>query len=301
MRVEMSWRERDYSHAGLAGEGLARPPRLHVMLYSSAALLLAGLHVTAFVLLHLTGRGFDRLVPVQLGLHADGSALAIVTHPLATRDPVVLLLSVLAVWMLASRAALRRGMRSIVVMYLCGNALAGGAFWIVGRIEPAWAAAGLDFPLGGLAALLLDSWPRRSDLLLAELTHVVGMKVLVACGILLTGGLLVWLRGYGALAWCAAGVAGALAAPLVSVLSGLDRCWPAQPVRRGVPARGRTSDVPPHFDGGTRTSNIESEAEPDIDDILAKISREGFARLSAEERQRLEAARQAKLKRASKT
>lgn len=295
----MGWRERDYSQCELFGEGAFVPPRLRVMLYSTAALVLVTVHMAAFVAIHLAGRGLGRQVSDLLGLHAGAHPVSIVTHPLATADPIVVLLSVLALWMLASRAALRHGTAGIVAIYLSGNLLAGCAYWVVGRIEPAWATAALEFPLGGLAALLLDLWPRRGEHLFTELKHVVGANTLIACGIVLAGGALVWLRGYGALAWCAAGVAGALAAPLVARLSdylprrSISAARSGGTLRRPVAPDEAVSRAAPRCPPG------DEPLEPDIDDILAKISREGFSRLSEEERQRLEAARQAKLRRTS--
>jgi hypothetical protein len=266
------------------------------MIYSTAALVLAGLHTAAFAAVHLAERSLGWHATALLRLHADSHPIAIMTHPLATNDALVFLLALLAVWMLASRAVLRRGTWGILAIYASGNFLAGCAFWVVGRIEPAWAAVGLDFPLGGLAALLLDLWPRRSDLPQSGVASVVGTKTLIACGLVLAGGALVWLREYGALAWCAAGLTGALAAPLSIILSDY-----VSRQRAEAPEQPWITSGPVAIQRLSGSSSADDEVEPEIDDILAKISREGFSRLSQEERQRLELARQMKLRRTSRS
>lgn len=290
----MGWRERDYSQSDPFRAGPFHSAGLRVMFYSTAALVLASLQAAAFVAVQHAGRNLDRQITPILGLHGDAYPIAIITHPLATDDPVVFLLTVLAIWTLASRAALRRGTWGILTLYASGNVLAGCAFWLVGRIEPAWATARLEFPLGGLAALLLDLWPRRCELPSAERASMVGTKTLITCGLVLAGGALVWLRGYGAMAWCAAGLSGALAAPLFYILS--DYRQRKRGLGAGEAGIACGPEIVPRSSG---ISTTEAENEPDIDDILAKISREGFSRLSQEERQRLEVARQMKLRRTS--
>ncbi len=292
----MSWRERDYSQADPLESKSYHPAGLRVMFCSTAALVLAGLHTAAFAAVHLVERSLGWQAKALLGLHAEAHPIAIITHPLATNDALVFLLAVLAVWMLASRAVLRRGTWSILAIYASGNCLAGCTFWLVGRIEPAWAAVGLDFPLGGLAALLLDLWPRRSELPTSGVAGVVGTKTLIACGLVLAGGVLVWLREYGALAWCAAGLTGALTAPLSHILSD---CLSRQ--RAAAPEQSWRASGPVDVQRLSGPSIANAEVEPEIDDILAKISREGFSRLSEEERQRLELARQMKLRRTSRS
>jgi hypothetical protein len=111
---------------------------------------------------------------------------------------------------------------------------------------------------------------------------------LIGIGAAIAIGLMFAFRGPGAPGWLAALIAGGLAAPAVQLL-------PGAPTRRQRPPRPVVTpsvpfEVPPP---------AESLDEPDIDDVLAKISRSGLTSLSPAERERLEAARQAKLRRAT--
>jgi hypothetical protein len=107
----------------------------------------------------------------------------------------------------------------------------------------------------------------------------------VALGAAVIAALVFFFGGPGATGWLIAAAAGSLAWPAVSLLAGVT------PRARG-PRTPRTLGEPRRSD-----EPEPSAADAVLDEILAKISREGLDALTPAERERLEAARRAKLRR----
>ena len=108
---------------------------------------------------------------------------------------------------------------------------------------------------------------------LRRVSHLVGVAVAVMVGLMFV------LHGLGALGWLAALIVGGCAEPLL----------------RSLPAASalRRSARPRHV---VRPSIPPPPDDADVDDILEKISRDGIDSLTPEDRERLEAARRAKLR-----
>jgi hypothetical protein len=116
-----------------------------------------------------------------------------------------------------------------------------------------------------------------------RLGHVLGVVIAILAGLMFA------MHGLGAVAWLAAAGAGIGADFVVHRNSSLRDLaqrfrWPRRRRPRSASSVGRAS---------------ARSAEPDIDDILAKISQSGLDSLTEDERSRLEAARQAKLRHGS--
>ena len=277
----MSWQDRDYSDESY-GEAvstswkLRRPP--------TGTLTLMVLHGAAFICLAL----LLALKP------AEGQALAalltlahpagIVLHPLATTEVLQALFVVLALWSLGGRLEPRLGVRRFIGVYLAGNLAAGLVYCGLARGVPALAIAPLDYPAGALAGLCVVAWRTLQHDQVQVFGRVTSMaKVYAICAALVVALALIQARA-GAMAWLVAAAAGGGSALLVAR-------WPTL---GSTAARGGRRAVRPSLP----KSAIQPPAEePDIDDILAKISRAGLGSLTASERERLEAARRAKLRR----
>ncbi|MEW6249522.1 MAG: rhomboid family intramembrane serine protease [Planctomycetota bacterium] len=268
----MAWHDRDYLEEGYgerssAWAGVRRPPAL--------TLVLMIVHGGAFLTLVMWGAA-GRPFATGLALRAEAAGPAgILTHPFANTSILSAIFVVLAIWSLAGRAERRMGMKSVLALYVLGNLVAGALYYGLAVGIPWLARLPLDYPAGALAALLAACWNE----LRYQPTQVLGRvtsagKVYLVCAAIVLGLALV-VGGIGALAWIVASLSGAVAAPLVER-------WPALHIRRR-----RT----------VRPSIPEPADEIEIDDILAKISRSGMQALTRRERKRLEAARQAKLRR----
>lgn len=279
----MGWQDRDYSDEAY-GDPVStrwgiRPPL-------SATLALMILHGAAFLLMSALKYGDGQAIVAQCALSGDtASPLGILLHPFGTTSLFAALFVVLALWSLGGRLQPRLGVRRLIVVYVVGNVAAGAAYFGAARLLPALAAMPLDYPAGALAGLCVLAWRRLRDEAVQVLGRVTtAAKVYAICGAIVV--VLVFLEARaGAGAWFAGALAGGLSAMLVESPLTL-----ARPRRRATHRVVRPSiprpAVPP-----------AAPDEPDVDDLLAKISREGLTSLTTEERQRLEAARQAKLRR----
>jgi membrane associated rhomboid family serine protease len=278
----LGWQDRDYSDGSYRDPvsttwGIRRPP--------SATLALMILHGVAFLLMLALERGDGRAIAGRFALSADPlNPLGILLHPLGTTRFFTALFVVLALWSLGGRLELRLGVRRLLALYVVSNLAAGAAYFGLARSLPALAVMPLDYPAGALAGLCVIAWRRLRNEAVQVLGRVTSLAKLYAiCGLIVIGLALVD-AGAGAVVWLAGAVAGGLAALLIEYRPVLVRPrW--RTARRLVrPSVPRPVTPPPAPD------------ELDIDDILAKISREGLASLTDAERQRLEAARQAKLR-----
>ncbi|MBP7745080.1 MAG: hypothetical protein KA383_03035 [Phycisphaerae bacterium] len=279
--VAVGWQERDYSDESY-GEpvsttgGLRRPP--------NGTLALMIIHGAAFVLMLMLRHGNGEAIVAMCALSGETAhPLGILLHPLATADVLRAAFVVLALWSLAGRLEPRMGLLRLVVLYVAGNLVAGGVYFAVARGLPTLATAPLDYPVGALAALCLTAWRQLRH----DLVQLLGRVMSVATIYTICAGIVVVLAfadaREGALAWLLAAAAGAGSAPLAARWSS----GPRRPrrVRQVVRPSIPPAIIQPPLD------------EPDVDDILAKISREGIGALTDAERDRLERARRAKLRR----
>jgi membrane associated rhomboid family serine protease len=255
--------------------GIRRPP--------SATLALMVAHGAAY----LSTVALGQATADRFALSGDtATRLGILLHPLGTTHLTTALFVILALWSLGGRLEVRLGLRHLVALYVAGNLAAGAIYLAVARGLPTLAAMPLDYPAGALAGFCVVAGLRLRDEAIQVLGRVTSAaKVYAICGAVVIVLAIADAR-VGAVAWLAAVVAGGLGALLVEYWPALvrPRQYRVRRVLRPSVARPRPV-VPP----------VTLE-EPDIDDILAKISRHGLASLTDGDRQRLEAARQAKLR-----
>ena len=256
--------------------GIVLPPRW--------SLVLIGLHVVSFLALRMTQADEGHALGPLLGLAGgEGPAWGVLLHPLATERVLTLLFVVFVIWALGGRLEARDGPGQMLVMYVGGNLLAGAVYFVAARWQPELASLELDYPAGAFAAWCLMAWrSMRSDFI-----SVFGWMSTVAKLVAIAAGVSIALRllgnGMGAVAWLAAIAAGSTAASMTEGVWALRRrsSRPRPATRRPARRRPKAARTP---------------AEPDIDEILARISREGMDALSQEDLDRLEAARRAKLR-----
>jgi membrane associated rhomboid family serine protease len=275
----LGWHDRDYAD-GVQGDsvaarwGITRPP--------PATLALMVLHGAAYLLMVALGQSQGLAGRLVLSGGA-ANRLGILLHQLGTTSFPTALFVVLALWSVGGRLETRLGKRHLLALYVVCNLAAGAAYLAVARGVPALAALPLDYPVGGLAGFCVVAALRlRNEAVLVFGRVTSAPKLYVVCGAIVIVLAIADAR-LGAVGWLSSLIAGGLAALLVEYWTLVE---PRQyPVRRKV-RRALPRAVPPP---------IVLE-EPDIDDLLAKISREGLASLTDAERRRLEAARQAKLR-----
>jgi membrane associated rhomboid family serine protease len=278
----VGWQERDYSDESYhdpvsTAWGIRRPP--------NGVLALLILHGVAFLLMLALQRGDGEAVAALFVLSGGAAQpLGILLHPLGTASVLSALFVILALWSLGGRLAPRVGLRRLVVLYVAGNLTAGVAYWGVARGWPTLAGAPLDYPVGALAAWCALAWTRLRDDAVQILGRVTSAaKVYAICGAIVVGLAALDAR-LGVVAWLAGVLAGGLCAFVLERGPGLPKLRPRTWRRVVRPSIPRSVLQPP-------------PDEPDIDDLLAKISQEGLGSLTAAERRRLEAARRAKLRR----
>lgn len=288
----MGWQDRAYSDPSYDDSpsvvGGIRRPR-------GVTLTLMIVHGAAFLLMHmlLVGDGEFVVRMMTLGEMSGplGTAevsvhpLGILLHPLATTRLLSVLFAVLALWSLGGRLEAVLGVGRLIGLYVAGNVFAGTVFYGVALAAPRLAVAALDYPVGALAGLCFVAWQRlqQEPVMVFKWMTNAG-KMYAICGVIVAG-LVVLRTGVGAAAWLAAAVTGVGVAVLSQHWVGFRLPRRRRPQRVVRPSIPRPTARPP------------ATGEPDIDDVLAKISREGLDALSDEERERLEAARRAKQRR----
>ena len=274
----MGWQDRNYgdetygaTSAGLGG--VRRPPSgtLGLMILHGV-----GLAVNAAVAGSVDGGSIPPLVGGGL------NPIGVVTHPLATGSLFSAGFVVLAIWSLGGRLEQRLGAGRLIALYAAGNLAGGLAYLASATLWPVLASAPLDDPVGALAGWCALAWVLLRGDRVQVLGRETGLAGVYAVCAAVVAGLVVLRSGVGGLAWLTAAGAGAGGVLLVQ------RLWGLQGRRAGKPAR---LAVP------YTTSSLPSEAETDIDDVLAKISRDGMDGLSASDRERLEEARRARHRR----
>jgi membrane associated rhomboid family serine protease len=237
-------------------------------------------HGLAFVLVLMLQASAQPAAPldwVNVAKHPAG----IVLHPLATGRVLSAVFVVFALWSLGGRLELKLGGKRLIQLYVVGNFIAGIVYFGVVRAVSAQPERVLDYPAGALAAMCLAAWTHLAD----QSVNVFGRITSAAKMYAVCAAIVVAMEMLGhrqdALYWLPAVAAGGTGALLVEWWNQRGR---AQPRRR----RAIRSSIP------QRRSEPRRE-EPNIDDILAKISRSGLDSLTKDERRRLEEARQIKL------
>lgn len=277
----MGWRDRDYSEPSFRESistslGVRRPPN------GTLALLI--LQAAAFIPVTLLASGAARAPVSSLALTAGSfHPWAILTHAIATTSVLSVIFVLLALWALGARLEPELGTPRLLFVYLLGNLAGGAAFLGTASGSAALATSPLDSPSGALAGLCWLVWRHARHEHVQLLGRVTSAGRVFALCALAVVALRVIASGIGAAAWLAAVAAGIAAAV------GVERC----PAPRRVSARPTPRVVRPSV---PKTSPAPPVDEPDIDDVLAKISRSGMQSLTDEERQRLEVARQVKLR-----
>jgi membrane associated rhomboid family serine protease len=277
----MGWRDRDYTQPSYREEvfapGLIKRPQ-------PTTLTLMLVHGSAFVLLMLLAMAhrFDMQVWPSLS-NPFAHPAGILLHPFATLKIMSALFVVLALWSLAGRVEEVLGGKRMLLRYGVGCLAAGAAAFGWGQALGSTWGAELETPVGGLAALLVAA----ATHLRFESASVLGRVMPVPRMYWIAAGIVVALRLV---------MGGAAAIPWVlTVGAGLLIGWNIERAAQRRPTLGGTArhrGVSPRVP--TRRRDV---AEPEIDDILDKISAQGMEALTDAERERLEAARRAKLRR----
>lgn len=274
----MAWYERKYDDE--AATGFARGMGGRIKAPPRGALVLMIVHGLLFLLMSgLAAEQGGAEVPLRAMVDAGHHPAGILLHPFATTRLFTLLFVVLALWSLGGRIEQKLGTAALVRLYIAGNLVAGLVFYVLAQLWPPAASTALEYPAGALAALCAAAWRHlRHDAVqvLGKVTTLA--KVYAICAAIVVG--LELLRAQGAcVGWLVAVVAGAGSEPALALL--------------GRRIRGGRRVVRPSIPRAPR----KPPPEPEIDDILAKISRSGLESLNEDERARLEQARRMKLRR----
>ena len=275
----MGWQDRDYGEGLYGSYGRAesaartrRPP--------PTALALMVVHGVAFLLVLMLQSSAQPAAPldwVDVAKHPAG----IMLHPLATGRLLSALFVVFALWSLGGRLELKLGGRRLVQLYVAGNLIAGVVYFGVVRALSAQPEHVLQYPAGALAAMCVAAWTHLADQSVNVFGRITSAaKMYAVCAVIVVAMELL-VHQQDALYWLPAVAAGGAGALLVERWTQRGRRQPRRrpAVRPSIP-RKRSGSRPD---------------EPDIDDVLAKISRSGLDSLTEDERRRLEAARQIKL------
>ena len=289
----MSWRERDYSQEQWGERvvlGIRVPP--------PGVLALIVVHAIAFVALFIAGRDIGPQVGGFSSLQSgDLHWTAILLYPLGiTNFFTLLLLIITIIWTLGTRIEERFGFAAVLALYVVGNLLAGAAFFGLAIIRPGLAALPMAFPAGGVAAWIVFCIRELG----AEELGFFGMTFPTRWFFAWVGGIglaVVVLEGrLAALGWLLAAGAGAVTPLLSDFPREFHRLvWH----RRRQSVRISVSRVREYSPPSPEPETIEQVSGPDaeIDAILAKISQSGLQSLTPQERETLEAARRALLRR----
>lgn len=288
----MSWRERDYSQERWGERvvlGIRVPP--------PGVLALVVIHSIAFLAIFIAGRDIGPQVGGFSSLQSGNLHWpAILIHPLGITNFLTLLLLVISIiWTLGVRIEERFGFKTLMLQYVIGNLLAGAAFFGLALVRPEMATVPLAFPAGAVAAWIVFAFRELGDEELGffGLTFptrwfyawigIIGLAAIVLAGRL------------GAVAWLAASAAGCVTPFLGDLPRNFHRLvWG----RRRHRVRPSIERVPQFVESPVAENHaVEDESDAEIDAILAKISSSGLQSLTSQERELLEAARQALLKR----
>ncbi len=279
--------DRDYSKAGYGREvgGIdwrsRLPPR--------GALTLIVLHLVGFLIVRVGWHDAGDAARVLVQLRNDAlHPAAILLHPFGNVSFWTLIFVVYAIWTLGGRIEGRFGTARLLGMYAVGTLLAGVVFLGFAQLSAEHSAHALDMPAGALAAWALAAWRTMRDEMVSVFGKLMTTAKVVVLGAAIVAGLVFLVEGPAATGWLIAAAAGSLA-------------WPATNLVReagGVTDRSRKSRRREAVGGESRSDKPEAHAaDAVLDEILAKISREGIDALTPAERERLEAARRARQRR----
>lgn len=281
----MAWWEREYWRNDSSAAALrARRP--------VGTIFLAAVHLTAFVVITFAPDSRQAF----RALASDAHPLGLLFHPLAFQSLGGLLMLGLALSVVGRRLEESNGTRSLISLYALGNLAAGAAFFAIARAQPHLARLELAYPIGGLAAWAVSSWRTLIIDTVQILRWAPRLRVLfggalaILCAMHLSG------AGPGGVAWLIGAVCGALSALATErVLSNFATLGRRRPRLRVRPAKRRVTHPAPDESLDEQPRETPAEA-PEIDAILRKISREGINALTPAERDRLEEARRALLR-----
>lgn len=294
----MSWGERDYS---ADSDGRRRWSDWAPLLPTRGAWILIGVHVAGFLLFHaLRTDGGEREAAWFLLQSSDAVShpAAIVLHALAQPDVLRLLSCLIVIWLFGSRIEEHMGSRELWRAYVVGTLVAGAAYWSLARAWPAFAGAPLFGPVGAFAAwVVLAQRALAFEYLDIFGTHVSVARLTLICAVVWVVMVVVPFLA-GALAWVFAVCAVAVTTLVIGRVQ-REVWFQRGPVLRAPAKRRRRQVVVPSVPSDERAADSacgsSAPDEAEIDAILAKISRDGMSSLTAAERERLDAARRAKL------
>lgn len=282
----MAWWEREYwRDDGPAALARARRP--------VGAIFLAAAHLTAFLVVSLAPESRQALRP----LSSDAHPLGLLFHPLAFQSLGGLLLLGLALGVVGRRLEEAIGTRALLSLYALGNLAAGVAFFAIARTQPGLARLELAYPVGGLAAWAVSAWRTLiiDTVQIARWTPPLRLlfagTLAILCAMQLSG------ARAGGVAWLAGVVCGALSVFVADrIAARFATLGPRRPRLLRRPEQRRVELDEPASSVDEPRQREAPAAAPEIDAILRKISREGIGSLTPSERERLEAARRALLR-----
>ena len=278
--------DRDYSkarpgeQAGGTDWASYLPPR--------GSLILIVLHLFAFfmvlVLRHDEG---DQALSMFFLRGESLNPVAILLHPFGVISLLTLIFVIYAIWVLGGRIESRFGAARLCYSYVLGTLLAGIVFLGFAQLSPAHSEYELAMPAGALAAWTLGAWRGLNDEMVSVFGKLMTTAKAVAIGAAIVAGLVFFRAGPSATGWLIAAAAGSLAWPALNLFLGgsTHRAAASTAMTYRFPARSN------------KPSSSDVLTDREIDEILAKISRNGIDSISEEDRQRLEDARKAKLRR----
>lgn len=296
----MSWQEREYNWKG-DNPGPWRDWKAYLPTRAAGVLIAIQFVGTVLYLLLLNEKNANaQQVETWFRLSTTQThPIAILLHPLGTGFSY-LISAIAIIWTLGSKLDDTIGSRKLWWLYVVGNLMAGATFFAIATAAPAAALTPLMFPIGGFAAWCFVAWRVLQMEFIPVFGHFVSSSKVTAVAALIVVVAVVLPNPVGAVAWLAAILSGAAG---VLVIDGI---WQLAERKRRTPVRltrrvPRPSVAPDDDDADEPTWQPEPTTEPpaderELDRLLAKISREGIGSLTADERDKLEAARQAKLR-----
>lgn len=289
----MSWRERDYTWFSEGGGAALRDWRNFLPAAGATGLLVA--HLTGFIIALLLRHGVSDNAAESIALTNALNAWTVFTHPIATTNGLMLSCTFFAIWSLAGRIEDLLGMPRMLALYAGGNVLAGLAYVVIARFWPTNASAALSEPVGAIAAWIVTIWTLLSFENVAFFGRFFSLRSVALTFGAIVAALTVMQYGPGATAWLTAAFVGGAVAPVIDAAYALR----ARRQQRAAPAEMRANQAARRPESPRRIAPApEPIGElPEIDDLLAKISRSGIDSLTDDERSRLEAARKARLER----
>jgi membrane associated rhomboid family serine protease len=266
--------DRDYARTRPNEE---RRARWRARVPPPGALALLAVHLFGIVMVTVMRHDAGPQATYVFRLEGNTSHLAaIALHPIGTHSWLAFAFVAFVICTLGARVERRLGTTHLLALYVAGTLIAGSFYFAFAQVAPELAEYALVIPAGGLAAWVLAA--RRG--LAYETVALLGRRTTTAkaamVGAAIAAGWVFFWGGPGATGWLLAAVAGSLASPASRLIRG----------EVGTTARSRQ----PRPQGVERTK----PEKPAIDDILAKIGREGLDALTPAERDRLKAARRAK-------